>query len=319
MKALEITKTLDLKRLMMAVAMTACLVSHAFAATPKMESTVTSDQITLGDVFDGVRDNADHYLAPAPAAGKFVTLNASDLTRISAAFNLGWTPDNNMAQVVIRRSSTTIDRYDIQAALQGRLAEELKGQKFEMDLSDHAISLKIADASNKAVAVESLAYDLAKSEFKATVSAASAPDVKKEVKGKLYQISQLPVLREPKRPGDIIAAADIDYIETRALDITSSMVVDAGKLVGQTPRRGISAMKPVVAGDVQPPLVVKKGDLVTMALKSNTLNLTAQGRAMDNGAEGDTIRVMNTNSKQVVGAIVTGYQAVSIKPLMNTL
>ena len=54
-----------------------------------------------------------------------------------------------------------------------------------------------------------------------------------------------------------------------------------------------------------------------MLLKSDIISLTAQGRALDNGAAGDAIHVMNTTSKQVIDAVVTGPQAVSIRPPLN--
>ncbi|MBI3441931.1 MAG: flagellar basal body P-ring formation protein FlgA [Proteobacteria bacterium] len=319
MKEPVVKPVLDVKRMMMVVAMTACIVSHAFAATPKTESTVVGDRITLGDVFDGIKDNADYYLAPAPALGKSMVLNTADLTRISDAFNLGWVPDNNLPQVVIRRSSNTVDRYEIQAAVQEKLAAQMKGQKFDMELTDRSVSFRVPDATSKEVLVQNLMCNPAKGEFSATVAAAAAPDNKQDVRGKLYPISQLPVLKDPLRPGDVISAHDIDYVDMRAADITSSMVVDVNRLIGQTPRHGISAMKPIMAGDVQMPLLIKKGDLVTMLLKNNIVSLTAQGRAIDSGVEGEAIRVMNTSSKQVVSAVVTGPQVVSVKPTVSTM
>src|SRR4051812_29731921 len=122
MRELDVKKILDVKRLMMVVAMTAFVFTHAYAAPmPKTESVIMHDQITLGDVFDGVKENADYYLAPAPAMGKSVTLDANDLARISEAFHLGWTPDSALQHVVIRRSSTEINRFDIEPALQKKL------------------------------------------------------------------------------------------------------------------------------------------------------------------------------------------------------
>jgi flagella basal body P-ring formation protein FlgA len=319
MKELENKKTLNLKRLMMAVAMTACVVSHAFAATPRKESVIMHDQVTLGDVFDGVRSNADYVLAPAPEAGGSLILNAADLTRISEAFHLGWTSDGSRQQAVIRRSSSEVGANDIRTALQEKLAAALNGQNLETELSDPSISFRVADGGDTTLEVENLTYDITKGEFKASVFTAAAPDLKKEVKGKFYSLLQLPVLKAPLRPGDVISAADIDYINVRAANVSASTIVDAKKLTGLTPRRGLSAMKPLMAADVQMPVIIKKGDLVTMMLKSDILNLTAQGRAMDNGAEGDVVRVMNTSSKQVVEGVITGPQAVSIKPASNTL
>src|SRR5262249_40033277 len=145
-------------------------------------------------------------------------------------------------------------------------------------------------------------YDAVNSTFRAVVSAAAAPDLKREVGGHYYAVSRIPVLKAPLRPGDIISANDIDYVEMRANDISSSMITEASSLIGETPRRGVAAMKPLTLSDVKLPIIVKKGDLVTMVLKNSLLSLTAQGRAMDDGAAGDAIRVMNSASKQVIDA-----------------
>lgn len=42
--------------------------------------------------------------------------------------------------------------------------------------------------------------------------------------------------------------------------------------------------------------------------------LSAKGKALENGGLGDTVRVMNTQSKSVVQGTVTGPETVSIAP-----
>ncbi len=303
-----------IRYLMMTTIFTVCLISHSFAATLKTESTILHDRITLGDVFDDV-SNADHYLAPAPAMGKSVTLNARDLSRISDAFQLGWAPSGDREHVVIRRASSEISRADIESALHDKLSEEMKGRKVEMELHG-TIGFRVAENTDKTVTVDRLTLDALKSSFKAVVSAGGT---KKEVTGRFYPVASLPVLKDPLRPGDVISASDIEYIDMRQSSVTANMIVDARKLTGQTPRRGISALKPITTGDVQMPTLVKKGDLVTMILKSNTVSLTTQGRALEDGAEGSDVRVMNISSKQVVEAVVSGPQAVSIRPPSSIL
>jgi len=303
------------------LAMTSCFALSAYAAAvPKAESVITHDQITVGDVFDGVTEEANRFLAPAPALGKSVTLGAYDLARISNAFNLGWTPDGSGTAVTIRRAANEIGRGDVQAALEEKMKAEMSGQKFAMELSGSAVSFNVPESTaGKGVNVEKLTYDVAANTFTAIVSPAAQPDLKKEVSGHFYPVSQIPVLKSPLRPGDIISKDDIDYVDMRSVDISSAMVTEAANLIGQTPRHGINVMKPVVLSDIQMPIIVRKGDLVTMVLKSNALSLTAQGKAMENGAAGDAIHVMNSTSKQVIDAIVTGAQTVSIKSPLNAL
>jgi flagella basal body P-ring formation protein FlgA len=71
-------------------------------------------------------------------------------------------------------------------------------------------------------------------------------------------------------------------------------------------KRPLQADLPLHAGDVREPIVVAKGSLVTLVVQSPTMTLTSKGRAMENGARGESIRVQNTQSKIVVeGEVVS--------------
>jgi flagella basal body P-ring formation protein FlgA len=68
----------------------------------------------------------------------------------------------------------------------------------------------------------------------------------------------------------------------------------------------------VRAGDIAEPIVVHKGDLVTVALNTPGMQLTAQGKAMEDGAMGASIRIANTQSNRVIDAVVAGPNQVMI-------
>lgn len=281
---------------------------------PKTESVVTKDIITVGDVFSGVTENADFYLAPAPEPGKKMVLGTRDLVRISEALGLGWTPDAYHHRTVLRRSSEAVDSYDIQEAVQRELAKQLGARKFEAELANKNMRLSVPEGAGDTVEVERLHYDAARQTFEATVSVASMPAVKQQVSGRLHHIVEVPVLVTPLRRGDVITRNDVDFIELRADSVTDTTIVDADKLVGQMPRRGIAAMQPVASSDIIPPQLVKKGELVVMHLNANGMNLTTQGRAVQNGSEGDIIRIENETSGQIITAVVTGRRAVTVTP-----
>lgn len=300
----------------LSIAFTMLALSAAHAATLKTESTVTGESVTVGDVFDGAGEYASRYLAPAPAAGEVLALNTFDLTRISDAFSLGWQPPASGAHVMIHAETNTVDRYAIEAALQEKLVEDMRGQKFDMELQDHAISLRLPAGADKTITVENMKIDLQKGRFQATMTVSS---LRKDVSGRIYLIAQIPVLKSAISKGAVIDAHDLEYIDIRASDVSASMIVDAEKLIGQSPRRGIAAMKPLTASDIEAPLMVKRGDLVTIALKNGALNLTVQGRAMQNGTEGEVVRVVNTASNRALEAIVTGTQSVTVQSPSSAL
>lgn len=312
--------TMRFKTGLLAAMMTAVMAVNAHAASPRTESTVTADVITLGDIFDGVIENAAYVLAPAPEPGKAKTLNASDLSRVSTAFNLGWKPENGFEQVVIRRVANEIGRDAIEAALQEKLASLLNGRRFDMDVTG-AAKIHLSPEYPATVEADDVTYDLAKGEFRAVLSAPSSanPVVKQEVRGRLAALTRIPVLSADLRSGDVISEADITFIDAPAKDVTSAVIVSKDRLVGMTPRRGVAAGKAITTADLQMPTVVKKGDAVTMTLRSGTLQLTAQGKALESGAAGERVRIVNIASNQVVDAIVTGPQSADVVPPTVTL
>lgn len=309
------SRVIDIRRLLMAAAMVACIVNaaHAEGITPRHESVITADSVTVGDVFSGVTHDAGYVLAPAPAPGKTLTLSAHDLQRVSDAFNFGWYPETGHEQVVIRRSAHEVDRYMIEAALQKKLQAQLKGQKFDIQLDDRSLVLVVPETAPADVSVGGLSYDLAHGTFRAQLSAA-AGTVRRDVTGRIFPLTAVPVLKTARMPGDTITASDIDYVDTRASDIAASTVTDPAKLIGMTPRRTIAPLKPISASDVVLPPLVKKGDLVSLELKNGAIFVTSQGRALEDGVEGDTVRVSNTSSNQIVQGVVTALKTVTIAP-----
>lgn len=51
------------------------------------------------------------------------------------------------------------------------------------------------------------------------------------------------------------------------------------------------------------PKLVRQGQAVTLAVRSGTLTITAQGRALADGREGDPIRVVTPSSRTVEGIV----------------
>jgi flagellar basal body P-ring formation protein FlgA len=57
---------------------------------------------------------------------------------------------------------------------------------------------------------------------------------------------------------------------------------------------------------------VPKNKLVSMIYESGAMRVTARGRAMDDGGAGDTITVLNTDSKRTVEAVIVDSETVSV-------
>jgi len=110
----------------------------------------------------------------------------------------------------------------------------------------------------------------------------------------------------------VIRAGDI-VIERRAKnEFTSEPAVLAADAVGKAARRVVRAGQPLRNADLMRPEIVQKNDTVMLYYEVPGIVLTMRGKALESGAEGDLVSVLNVNSKRTIQGIVTGPGRVTV-------
>jgi flagella basal body P-ring formation protein FlgA len=104
--------------------------------------------------------------------------------------------------------------------------------------------------------------------------------------------------------GDVIAEADLEYKAVPAIRANGSVVRAITDVAGMEARRALKAGELIRTGDLKRPTMVAKGSTVTMLFEAPGMRLSAVGRALAEGAEGDTITVLNPTSFRKVEAVV---------------
>lgn len=78
-------------------------------------------------------------------------------------------------------------------------------------------------------------------------------------------------------------------------------------LLGREVRRTVYAGQTIQAKDTRAPRLVKRNQLVTLKYMKGPLEITLTGRALGEGAENESVTVLNLQSRQVVeGTIQAG-------------
>ncbi|WP_174235074.1 flagellar basal body P-ring formation chaperone FlgA [Ruegeria sp. EL01] len=98
------------------------------------------------------------------------------------------------------------------------------------------------------------------------------------------------------RAKEIISSADLDV---KATDVAGA-IANPQDLIGQEARVALYPGRPIRDGDVGPPAIVDRNDLVVLVFDRRPLSITAECRALGRGAVGDRIRVMNLSSRTTV-------------------
>jgi flagella basal body P-ring formation protein FlgA len=106
-------------------------------------------------------------------------------------------------------------------------------------------------------------------------------------------------------PGDV---ALIDADTPGALDA----LTDA---IGMEARVNLYAGRPVRPGDLRPPAIVDRNQIVTIRFDHGGLLVITEGRAMDRAAAGEPLRVLNLSSRNTITAIAAAPGLVIVGPM----
>lgn len=95
-----------------------------------------------------------------------------------------------------------------------------------------------------------------------------------------------------------------DDITVVAAEIPGALS-DPAQAVGQATRRIIYPGRPILAADLGPPVMVARNARVRLEFRRGGLAIAAEGRALDEGALGEAIRVMALGSRSVLQGVVS--------------
>ena len=311
---------------LVAIAFAAALFSGTVQAAPVLQSEVVVDDslIHLGDIFANAGDKADVAVAPAPKPGKQAVFDAAWLVNTAHANGLDWQPAGQTDHVTVERAGHAIPVSAIEDAVKKAAAEKAvkngANGKIQVSLDNRNIALYANPDDGPNVQVRDIWTDGEGSRFTATVAA--GPDASAQVmkvSGRLYVVKSIPVLTRRIGSSDVIGPEDIRFIDVKNDNIESDVITDPDALIGMSPRRQAAENVPLRAGDFRAPVIIAKGSLVSMVLETPYMQITAQGRAIEEGAKGQVIKVMNTQSKTTVDATVEGPGRVAVQlPLAAT-
>ncbi|WP_170413041.1 flagellar basal body P-ring formation chaperone FlgA [Ruegeria arenilitoris] len=111
------------------------------------------------------------------------------------------------------------------------------------------------------------------------------------------------------RAKEIISATDL---ELKAQQVPGA-ITKPEFLIGQEARVALYPGRPIREGDVGPPALVDRNDLVVLIFDRTPLSITAEGRALGRGAAGDRIRVMNLSSRTTVTGLIRPDGQIEVK------
>jgi flagella basal body P-ring formation protein FlgA len=285
------------------------------AAVLRPATTVDVDVVRLGDLFADAGKNQNSIVAAAPPPGAKAVFNAARLQSIARRAGLSWRPQSRHQNTIVTRAGRLISSGDIRKLIMAALIKRGMPADRQIAMSKNNLTLHVAAGDTRDIRVAQTRYNPQGRQFSAIVEVPDDRSSHKRVQvtGSVYEVINVPVLARSIRRGETILARDLEFVEKRRKSIGRNTIIEVDQIVGKTPRRYLQTGKPMRMADLRMPVLVAKGKLVTLMLKNRYMLITAQGKALEDGAKGDVIRVTNTRSRQTVQGVVTGHNRVAIQ------
>jgi len=292
-------------------------VATAEELTLRSDISIVGDIVTLGDLFEHAGDAAKIAVFRSPRLGQDGTLTARRIKRAALENGLNWKNSKYRENIVIRREALTISLDKIS----DRIAEKLgnnyprknASSQLKISLSEKASPFMMRADAKADFEITRIRFDQRSGRFSAVISGPAGKANAKRItyKGRATEVLEVPVLIQTLARGQTIKSNDLETKKVPVRRIGDRTVTEAVDLIGMAARRSLRANTLIRRSDVERPKIIRKNTLVSVIYKIQKLRITFRGRALEDGALGETVTILNLRSRRTIQTIVTAPNVVT--------
>jgi flagella basal body P-ring formation protein FlgA len=278
--------------------------------------TVTADIVRIGDLVEHAGAVADVPIFRAPDLGTRGLVPIERVVEAIRPHQLIGIDTRGISEVVVTRASRAIPAQEISAAIAKALESQYglgEARNISVEFDRDARTLNVEPNISGELQVMSLAYNRRTSRFDATIDLPSSTALHWQTThyaGSAIETIEAVTVDHPIEHGEILKTSDLTTV--RRPKAEGPLITDPQAAAGLAARHQLRPGQPLHDADLMKPMLVQRNDIVTIFYEAPGIALTLRGQAQDAGAQGDTINVMNTQSKRVVQAVVVAPGRVAV-------
>jgi len=293
------------------VLLTASTAAAQTAPTLRANIYVSGDLVRIGDFIDNTGELGQIALFRAPDLGTTGTVPVQQVLDALRAHNVIGVATNDIREVTVTREARTLSQKEIETEVL-RALERRNGLGEAANISlnlDRDVRVMQLDAAHqgglKPLAVR---YEPRTTRFDVTFEIAreqGAPSTRLRFTGTAIEMVEVTVATRSIERGEILKTADV-VVERRPKSEALYDPAPRERALGMQLRKSARAGQYLRMADLAKPDLVQRDQNVTLIYETNGLYLTMRGKAVDAGSEGDTVSVVNLQSKRTVQGTVSG-------------
>lgn len=270
--------------------------------------------VTVGDFFENAGTGASTPLFRAPDLGTTGSVPAARVVELARAAGLRNADAGGLVEVQVSRLARPVESEELSRLI---AAEALRQNRRDFEDTavddlrltfDGAVAPLQADLrATEPARVVSLTLNARTGRFDAMVRVDQGEQSETvRLRGELVETVQVPVLTRALARGETAGRDDVEIDRLPKRRVGNQRPADVDRIVGMVARRPLRAGQPLSPNDFTRPILVTRGDAVTLVFEAPGLTVTGRGQALESGALGDVVGVLNPQSKRTVHATVAG-------------
>ncbi|KRQ13593.1 flagellar basal body P-ring formation chaperone FlgA [Bradyrhizobium manausense] len=287
---------------------------------PKLRASVTvsSDVVRVGDLIDNAGSAAQVPVYRSPDLGTTGALPVAQVLSVLRAKQVIGVMTGDIKEVQVTRLARTLASKDLENAVTSALERRFGlGDAANIIVTfDRGISDIRLEASNTGT-LQPVAtrYDARGGRFDISfeINNDSNPaPTKLRLTGTAIETIEVAVLTRDVDRTEMLKSSDV-ALERRPKAEVTGEPAQRDRAIGMQLRRPMRAGTPIRIADIAKPEFVSRDQSVTVIYQVPGIYLTTRGKAIEGGAEGDTVSVLNLQTKRTLTGVVTGRGQVTVQ------
>jgi flagella basal body P-ring formation protein FlgA len=292
--------------------------SPADRPTLKAGVTISSDIVRIGDLVEHAGDMAQVAIFRSPDLGHTGAVPIASVFAALRPYGLDGADAHGLTEVVVTRSSRSVTVKEIESSVVRALSGHrglAKPEDLILRIDQTLRTLHLESSATGPLEVARLSYDPRRRRFDIVFDLPGSAILKRtplHLSGTVIETTEIAIPARPIQRGETVKRSDLILDRRPRSEIASDALLHIDAAIGLAARRNLRAGEPLRPTDLMKPELVQRNDTVTLVYEAPGMLLTVRGKALEAGAAGDAVSVVNLQSKRTVHGTVSGPGRITV-------
>ncbi|MGH6767562.1 MAG: flagellar basal body P-ring formation chaperone FlgA [Xanthobacteraceae bacterium] len=275
----------------------------------KPMATVVGEIVRIGDLVENAGAASEIAIFRAPDLGQTGTVSAARIIDTLTQHEVAGVDTRGLTDVTVTRASRAIAPDEIEALIlraitaRHRVADAGNvALAFDRELR----TVHVEPNVNPDLRVARIWYEPRRGRFDIVFEIPETPRRLLRFGGTIAETFTAAVLARPVAAGSVIKETDIRFVRRPKSEFAANVVTEPNQAIGLAARRALLPGGILRQSDLAKPELIARNVGVTITYDVPGITLRLRGKALEPGAQGEVINVLNIVSKKTIQATVVG-------------